>query len=164
MKISNVTPIYEIMKTKFFFFLVLFVSASTITAQPKLSVEEWRADLKYLQDKVNQEYSPLLKKVTREEFNETVQELNRKIPSMETHEIIVGFAKLIAMFKYGHTTMPLFSKGHDHGAKINTGFKLIPINFYSFNNGTFVQAVRKDYQLAAGARVMGVGSKTSTLR
>ncbi len=133
----------------------LFISSQ---AQTKLSSDQWRQDLDYFQKLVHTKYEPLFYRVTKQDFDSAVASLRKDIPNLERHEIIVGFAKLAAMFKYGHTGMPLaFSM---HGPAVKTGFHKIPINFYIFSDGLFVQGIHKDYEKAVGAKVIKIGTKS----
>ena len=139
--------------------LILCATTFFVSAQyPQLSKEDWRADLKYLKELVNEDYAHLFHRITKEEFNASIAQLDKDIPNLAPHEIIVGMAKIIAQFKVGHTGMPLALSRH--GEQIRTNFHLLPINFYHFNDGVFVQGVHKDYEKAVGAKVLKIGNKT----
>lgn len=131
--------------------LLVCVIAMQLTAQTTVSTSEWQEDLKFLQHTVHKDYPFLFKKTTAEEFDAAVEELHINIPSMEQHEIAVGFARIIGSFKYGHTRMS-FSE---------LPFKMhqLPINLYHFSDGVYVQGVHKDYSSALGAKVIAVAGK-----
>ncbi len=143
---------------KYLLILMLCAGFTLSQAQSNLSSEEWRQDLEYLQNLVHTKYEPLFYRITKEEFDEEVKALHAKIPNLERHEIIVGFAKIAALFKYGHMGMPLAYAMH--GEELKTGFSLIPVNFYHFSDGVFIQAAHKDFQQAAGAKVLRIGNKS----
>ncbi|MEM9885361.1 MAG: hypothetical protein AAF849_05655 [Bacteroidota bacterium] len=119
-----------------------------LLAQNNLSVEEWRSDLQFLQESIHQDYPFLFRKITMEEFDAAVEQLNADIPALVPHQIITRMVSLVASFGYGHTYLPLYSKA--------TNFHQIPINLYQFEDGLFIEGVHKKYQKSLGARVLEV--------
>lgn len=120
-----------------------------VTAQSAMNANLWQEDLKFLQETVHNDYSFLLKKTTASEFDKTVEKLHRDIPNLQEHEIVIGLARLVASFKYGHTTLGFRYQPY--------AFHQLPINLYQFNDGVFIQGAHKDYEKALGARVVAVG-------
>ena len=68
-------------------------------AQNNLSANQWQEDLKFLQETVHQDYSFLFKKTTAKDFDAAVKKLHSEIPKLQEHEIVVGFARIVSMFK-----------------------------------------------------------------
>ena len=139
------------MKITFTFLIILF-SIQNIFAQIKLTAEEWRADLRHLQQTVHEQYDFLFKKVTAEQFDKEVELLYEAIPQLEDHELIVGLAKLVALFKYGHTSLNL-----NGWRKKAAGFQQMPYNLYHFSDGVYVQGTHQKYKQALGAKVIKIG-------
>ncbi len=138
---------------KNFSLLLLFSLFTTLLyAQPGLSAEEWRVDLRHLQQTVHEKYDFLFKKVSQEEFDAEVQKLHEAIPELEEHEIIVGLARLVALFKYGHTAIHVSGWWEREAFNFNQA----PLNLYHFSDGIYVQGVHKDYEQALGAKVLKV--------
>lgn len=129
-----------------------FVVLSTACAQLNLSSADWQADLRFLQKTVHEDYNFLFKKVTQEDFDREVEKLHAAIPKMETHEIIVGFSRIVSSFQYGHTSLGL-SGWRDH---LPVKFHQMPYNLYHFSDGVYIQGVHKDYKKALGAKVLKV--------
>ena len=123
-----------------------------LPAQNAFTSSDWQADLKYLQQTIHKDYPFLFKKTTAVEFDTAVEALQKEIPNLEAHEISVGFARLIAMFKYGHTSM-----GWNNNP---VKFRQLPLNLYHFSDGIYVQGVHQDYADVLGAKVIKVGSKS----
>ncbi|MDC8004343.1 hypothetical protein POV27_09790 [Aureisphaera galaxeae] len=119
------------------------------TAQSSFTAQQWQEDLKFLQQTVHKDYSFLFKKVTQEEFDTAVDQFHKDIPNLEEHEINVGFAKIIGLFKYGHTRLGISNNP--------IPFSQLPINLYAFSDGVYVQGIHKDYEKALGAKVIAVG-------
>ncbi|GAB5399559.1 MAG: hypothetical protein Aureis2KO_11440 [Aureisphaera sp.] len=120
------------------------------TAQSSFTASQWQEDLKFLQQTVHKDYPFLFKKVTQEEFDTAVDNFYNKIPDLEAHEINVGFAKIIGLFKYGHTRL---------GFRNNPlPFNQLPINMYQFSDGVYAQGIHKDYEKGLGAKVVAIGN------
>ncbi len=132
--------------------ILLFISFLMLqaTAQSNFTAKQWQDDLKFLQHTVHKDYPFLFKKTSAKEFDTAVSELHKQIPNLEQHEISVGIARIIGMFKYGHTRMGW------HGNP--TAFRQFPVNLYHFSDGIYVQGVQKDYSQALGAKVIGIGN------
>ncbi len=107
--------------------LILSVQAH---AQANMTAAKWQDDLRYLQEVVNTERSNLFHKITNEEFKQAVNALNAKIPQMQRHEIIVGLARLVAMFRIGHTVLPLHVWQREVDS--NIAFHRFPVLVYLF--------------------------------
>ncbi|MDU8887056.1 tetratricopeptide repeat protein [Yeosuana sp. MJ-SS3] len=119
-------------------------------SQTKFTTQQWQDDLKFLQETVHKDYSFLFKKTAADVFDHEVEQLYNEIPNLSDHEIIVGLSKIIALFKYGHTRLGFES------APIPLDF--LPVNFYHFSDGVFIEGAHKDYKNALGAKVLKIGN------
>ncbi|WP_273447973.1 tetratricopeptide repeat protein [Neolewinella agarilytica] len=124
------------------------ILSASFYAQPNLPTSSWQEDLRFLQETVHQDYPFLFKKTTAEAFDDEVEKLYAAIPRLQEHEIIVGLARLVSSFEYGHTSLRLGGE--------STNFHQLPVNFYHFNDGVYVEGVRKDDLEALGAKVLKV--------
>jgi tetratricopeptide (TPR) repeat protein len=134
------------MKKLIFLLTSLFILQAS--AQTNLTADQWQEDLKFLQSTVHNDYSFLFKKTTVEDFDKAVGTLYKEIPNMQEHEIIVGLARIVSSFKYGHTALGFRS--------IKGVFHQLPINLYQFNDGVYVQGVHQNYKQALGAKVIAI--------
>lgn len=123
-------------------------------AQPAMSSDRWQEDLNFLQLTVHRDYPFLFKKVKQADFDAEVEQLRRAIPGMADHEIMVGLARLVSSFQYGHTVMPLASYHMKHPFY----FRQLPYNLYAFDDGIYVQGTHEKYARALGAKVLKIGS------
>ena len=123
-----------------------------LPAQPTLGPEAWREDLRFLQRTVHEDYPFLFKKVTPEAFDAAAEQLYADIPELEDHEVVVGLARLVALFSYGHTAIGLNAWYPQN----DLGFRQMPYNLYAFSDGIYVQGAHRDYPQAVGARVTHV--------
>ncbi len=130
--------------------LLVLVSSFILqaTAQTTLTTAQWQEDLKFLQHTVHDEYAFLFKKTTAEAFDAEVDKLYKDIPNLQEHEIVIGLARLVSSFKYGHTVLGFRYQPEK--------FHQLPLNFYQFNDGMFIQGVHKDYKQALGAKVIAI--------
>ena len=135
-----------------FLLVAAYLTAFSANAQIELSPEEWQEDLAFLKQTVHQDYPFLFKKVSAEEFDAAVQELHDAIPQLAPHEVVVGFARIVAMFEYGHTSLWISGWSKDNPI----GFHQMPYNLYNFSDGWYVQAVPETYKAALGAKVTKV--------
>ncbi len=129
-------------------FLIGILSLYHACAQPGLSAEKWREDLRFLQNTVHRDYPFLFKKTTAKDFDAAVEQLYQDIPGLQEHEIVAGLARIVASFQYGHTALGF------RGGPVR--FHQLPLNLYQFSDGIYVQAVHKTYDRVLGARVLKV--------
>ena len=120
------------------------------TSQSSVSIKEWQDDLKFLKSTVHKDYPFLFKKTTAKDFDNAVDELYNNIPKLQEHEIIVGFARIVSLFKYGHTRLGFES--------LPNPIHQLPVSLYHFNDGVYVQGVHKTYEQALGAKVIAVAN------
>ena len=125
-------------------FSIALLLSFTLPAQNQLSAEDWRADLRFLQNTIHQDYPFLFKKVSKEDFDQEVEKLYQAIPNLQEHEVVAGLVRLVSSFKYGHTMIR------------PTKFNQLPLNFYHFSDGVFVEGVHQDYKNCLGAKVLKV--------
>ncbi len=119
--------------------------ASSKIALGKLTATDWQADLRFLQQTVDKEYAFLFKKVTAETFDTEVEKLYKGIPAMKDHERMAGLARIISLFKYGHTSIGW--------RESPVQYHIAPVNFYWFSDGLYVEGADKKYTSIVGAKL-----------
>ncbi|MHA7057422.1 hypothetical protein ACWGOQ_0009415 [Aquimarina sp. M1] len=135
-------------KTLFILSMFLFFQLS---AQETVSASQWQEDLRFLQNTIHTDYSFLFVKTTKENFDIEVETLYNDIPNIEEHEIIVGFSRLVSLFKYGHTHVSFHQKPFR--------FSQFPFNLYAYNDGIYIEGTHKDYSEVLGAKVIAIEGK-----
>ncbi|GAA0871117.1 peptidase S41 [Gangjinia marincola] len=128
-------------------FILFFLFSVSGNAQD-LSVLQWQEDLDYLQKTVHDKHHFLFKKISKVAWDNAVDSLKSNIPNLQPHEIKVSFARLVAMFEYGHTQIP-YTKVAEEG--------VLPVNLYHFSDGIYVEGVHKNYRQLLGARLINIG-------
>ncbi len=136
-----------------FFFLSIFAFSflACTSAQIDISATAWQEDLRFLQKTVHADYPFLFKKTTSEKFDKMVEELYNSIPQMQEHEIVTGFARIVSSFEYGHTVLGMRGS--------NFKYHTLPLNFYLFNDGLYIEGVHRDYETVLGAKVLEIGGR-----
>lgn len=127
---------------------LFLLTASKSFAQKTITATAWQEDLRFLQKTVHAKYSFLFKKVDAALFDSEVEKLFAAIPTLEPHEIRVGLARMVSLFEYGHSQIPFSTIAKDG---------VVPVNFYHFEDGIFVEGVQKGDKKALGARLLKIG-------
>ncbi len=110
--------------------------------------EKWREDLKYMATELPRRHKNAFHSVSRAEFNRAVAELNRAIPSLQDHEIILGLRRILALIGDGHTNI--------YGWE--SSFHGYPFRFYRFSDGYYVTRATTEYGNLLGARLVKIGN------
>ncbi len=135
---------------KFKTIIIVFLSIFCLemNAQKALTSAEWQEDLRFLQKTVNDDYPFLFKKVTADKFNSEVDKLYKNIPNLADHEVMIGIARMVSLFKYGHTDMGF------RGGKVK--YHKLPINLYHFNDGVYIEGAHQSHAKAVGAKLLKI--------
>ena len=123
---------------------------ATATAPKPLTAEQWREDLRFMVAEMRRRHENLHHKVSREAFDAAVAELDRRIPSLQRNQVIVGMMRIAAMVGDGHTRV-------DPRKDAKFGFPSLPLKLYLFDDGLFVRAARPDHGRLVGARIVAIG-------
>ncbi len=126
-----------------------------LSAQEKLTSKQWQNDLRFFQKTVHKDYSHLFVKTTKNVFDTEVKSLYKDIPNLTQHEVVVGFSRLVSLFKYGHSYVSFNQKSYK--------FSQLPFNLYQFKDGVYIQGTHKKYAKAIGAKVIAI-EKTPILK
>jgi hypothetical protein len=134
-------------------FLSMAAKAEPIEQQPgnTQTAEQWREDLHYLALAVTNGHPDPFTKVSKTEFETAVSTLDKNIPKLKRNEIIVEMAKILASIKDGHSAL-----GFVWDDEI--AFRRLPLRFYLFSDGLFVQSATAEYERLLGAKVLRIGN------
>ena len=119
-----------------------------LSAQEKLNTKQWQDDLRFFQNTVHKDYSHLFVKTTKSIFDNEVESLYKNIPNLTQHEIVVGFSRLVSLFKYGHSYVSFNQKSYK--------FSQLPFNLYQFKDGVYIQGTHQKFAKAIGAKVIAI--------
>lgn len=110
------------------------------------SKDKWREDLRFIATELPKKHKNAFHRVTPEQFNKAVLDLDRQIPSLDDISIIFGFAKLFTMIGDGHTSLDWSS-----------AFESVPVRFFWFGKELRVFRADKRYAQLAGAQLVKIG-------
>ena len=133
------------------FLLAAILMFWQVSAQQKITSSQWQEDLRFLQNTVHKDYPFLFKKTTATKFDSAVEEFYTAIPQMQDHEVLVGFTKIIGMFKYGHTRIS-FSEGP-------VPYQQLPLYTHNYKDGVYIHGAHKTYEALVGAKILEVEGK-----
>ena len=71
--------------------------------EPRLSVEQWRADLRFFASEMESKHLNAFHYVTRQRFEDEVAQLDRKLPDLGADGVFVGLQRLACLIGDGHT-------------------------------------------------------------
>ena len=117
-------------------------------------VRQWREDLAYLARELPRRHKNLFHTVRREQFDSALAALDRKLPGLARHQVIVELARIVALVGDGHTNV-----APTRDPKI--GFHTYPVKLYFFKDGLFVRSAAKAHADLVGARVVRIGRLTA---
>lgn len=143
---------------------ILMFRPSTASAG-RLSSKEWREDLRVLAEQLPVRHANAFHTMTPEQLETAVANLDRRIPKLDDHQIIVELAEIVALVGDGHTrlTLPLgqftgLGRTHSRTEPPNVdAFNSLPVEFYIFSDGLFVKRITSREAWAAGSRVLEIG-------
>ena len=127
---------------------ILVAIPSSLTAQTKLTPEQWREDLRFFAANMPKMHKNLFHSMTREQFDAAVKRLDERIPTLADHEILVELMRIVALVGDGHTSVRLLQS-------IDSAY---PLRLYLFKDGLYVRSAAPEYRDAVGARVLRVGN------
>ncbi|MGD9588914.1 MAG: hypothetical protein AB7Q37_02385 [Pyrinomonadaceae bacterium] len=117
-------------------------------AAPPMTAEKWREDLRFMAAGIEKLHQNAFHSVSREEFYREVNTLEQKIGSLEDHQVVVELMRIVALVGDGHTGLrwggPLAAAG------------VLPVRFYYFEDGIFIQNALPEHKDLLGAKVVAV--------
>lgn len=143
-------------------FILLGLLTLSVFSQSRLSkveAKKWQEDLRFLAAEMPKKHANLFHTMKQEDFMRSVSELDKKIPKLARHEIIIEMARIVAMVGDGHTILPLL--GH-HGQENKVGFWQFPIALYLFKEGLFVKSASANYKEIVGGKIIKIGKTDIT--
>ncbi|MBU8934353.1 MAG: hypothetical protein KOO62_10140 [candidate division Zixibacteria bacterium] len=111
----------------------------------------WQQDLEYMADNLPRLHLNAFHTVQKEQFEGEVTSLYDAIPSLDEHQIMVGFYRITAMIGDGHTAITSWS---------GPAAVKFPIRLYWLSDGLFVIAATEEYRNILGGKVLRLENLT----
>jgi tetratricopeptide (TPR) repeat protein len=124
----------------------------TSSVVDQAAAEKWRADLRFMAEAMPKYHKNLFHTMTRQQLESAITDLDKKIPTLARHQIIVEMARIVAMVGDGHTNV-----APTRDPKI--GFHRLPIKLYYFDDGLFVRSATTEHADLIGSSVLEIGEK-----
>jgi Peptidase family S41 len=162
----------SIRKVAFYAFFVVLAPIQSASSQAQssrhaLTTAQWREDLQYLARELPKRHRNAFHKITQATFDSAVAALDARIPTLSDHEIVVGFASIVALLGDGHTRLALpqdpdvgFDRAHtvtDPPKDSSLYLHNLPVKLALFGDGLFVRAATPEYKALIGSRVVRIG-------
>ena len=128
--------------------------AATAPSSDSSSVRQWREDLAYLSRELPRRHQNLFHTISRQQFDSALAALDRKLPGLARHQVIVELARLVALVGDGHTNV-----APTRDPKI--GFQTYPVRLYLFKDGLFIRGALTARADLVGAKVLRIGRHTA---
>ena len=110
-------------------------AAAAAASSDSSSVRQWREDLAYLARELPRRHKNLFHTISRQQFDSALRALERKLPGLARHQVIVELARLVALVGDGHTNI-----APTRDPKI--GFHTYPVGSTSSRTGSSSAAPR----------------------
>lgn len=117
---------------------------------PKPTKAEWVKDVHFLADQMQKKYPNLNSKVSEEVVNETVKDIENKIPQLAESDIVTELFRLNALPNDAHTIPFIFFPCFD--------LHDFPLKIYKFSDGWFIVDAAGAYSHLVGTKILKVGS------
>jgi hypothetical protein len=114
-----------------------------------LGADKWRQDLQVLAARLPLLHVNPFTKITRDQFDQAVSDLDRDIPSLADHQIVVRLTQIVAMIGDSHTSLRADGTPEQ--------FRVYPLTLYWFEDGLYATAAAAPYKKVLGARLVRVG-------
>ena len=130
---------------------VLTLYCAAASGQDPARDERWRADLDALVSRITSVHPNPYTRTSPESFQEQVQQLRERIPSLSDRQAVLGVSRILALLNDGHSTINLTQTG--------TGIRRYPVVFRWFTDGLFVTTAPETKARLVGARVLAINGK-----
>jgi hypothetical protein len=115
----------------------------------KQSKAAWREDLQYLASEIPKRHKDAFHRITREQFERAVAELDAQIPALDDDQIALNISRIAAMIGDGHTRVLW-----------EWSYRPAPLSLFWFGNELRVTGTIPAFRRALGARVVRVGQSS----
>ena len=125
-------------------------TVSSPTTRQRLTPAQWREDLQFAVDTFlarDRSFSP----EARQQFRNAIAELQKTVDGKTDDQIIVAFAKAVALAKNAHTRLYLLRNRSE--------LRRYPIRVWWFSDGLYVVRATPEYSQLLGAKISRIGGR-----
>ena len=144
------------------------LTTSALSAVPPDWAQKWRHDLDFVAVKIREIHPSPFTKVDESAFDAALDDLERRLPTLDHHQVVTELAAAVALIGDGHTrlTLPLaegveFFQGHSPTPSPTIDglrFHALPIRVAMIGDELFVRAASPQHRAVLGARIVRLGA------
>ena len=131
---------------------------------PRLSRDDWRADLEFARESMPKQHANLFHTLSRAEYESAFDRLLDDVGRLEEHEIIVRLAAIVAAVGDGHSRLTLPLESMEVAAAGHTGtapsraqtFRRLPLRLTRASDGYVVSRVTEGESRLLGAKLLAI--------
>jgi tetratricopeptide (TPR) repeat protein len=112
--------------------------------------DRWRHDLDYLARRLEEMHCNFGGEDPRENLRTAIPSLQKRVPTLKDHQIVVEIQRVMALAGDGHTRLWWPDQGP-------YAVPRYPLEFYLYSDGLFVRRGARDLAAAVGGRVVQIG-------
>ena len=116
---------------------------------PVLTKDQWQDDLHFLVEKMEQKHPDLYASISKETFLNAIKDIEEKIPSLNSNQIMAEFFKVIALPNDAHSFPFIISPAYN--------LHHFPLKIYNFDDGWYVTDICRKHKDMIGSRVVKIG-------
>ena len=133
---------------------LFLLCCAAAAAEQAPSPAQWREDLAFLSAKIVELHPDPFHRLGRSEFDAAINDVQQQLPSLSREESLVRLMQLVAMLGDGHTSvLP--------GALQRLGEHILPMRFYWYDDGLYLQAADRRYRDVLGKKLRAIGNTPS---
>lgn len=110
-----------------------------------LTTSEWRKDLQFLASELPRFHGNAFHTVSRKVFEDSIQALDARLPSLEDHEVFAALGRIVAMISDGHTYLQLPETFHRY-----------PIQLRAFGDTLRITHTTNGFEHLLGGRILKI--------
>ncbi len=126
-------------------------SSAAVSPLPSVSAAQWREDIEFLARELPRLHQNAYHAISAQRFQEEIASLESDLTHLRREQIIARIVQIVASIGDGHTAVPV-------AALASQGFHVLPVRFYVYNDGIYVQAADRQYGEIVGGRLVSLGN------
>ncbi len=130
-------------------FLIFLVHHTQSRCQSVASLEEWKEDLDYLAEKLQERHANLFHTRNLNDFSQGINELKELAGTISENELLIRISEFIAKIGDAHTYL-------DFRNQKNWVYKRLPFELEFFEDGLFIVASDSAHQDLIGNRITSI--------
>jgi len=115
---------------------------------PKMTEEKWLDDLMFLKEELPKRHPDFFSLVSRNKFYSTIEDIEKRIPTLTDNQIMMEFFKVVALPNDDHTE-PNFLPCYN--------LHFFPLKIFLFDDGWYVTETSRKFKSTFGSRLIKIG-------